>query len=58
MCVLRNLLEEYTEFMYLNEYNKVKSITVTAGYDVGETDMIMVHRVLKKPLMGQSNQWD
>jgi len=44
--------------MYLNEYNKVKSSTVTAGYDVGVTDMIKVHRVMKKPLRGQSNQWD
>jgi len=36
MCVLRNLLEIY---MYLNEYNKVKNSTVTAGYDVGVTDI-------------------
>jgi len=36
MCVLPNLLEVH---MYLNEYNKVKSSTVTAGYDVGVTDM-------------------
>jgi len=38
MCVLpRNLLELH---MYFNEYNKVKSSTVTAGYDVGVTNMI------------------
>jgi len=42
MRVLRNLLEVHK---YLNEYNKVKSSTVTAGYDV-------VHRVMKKPLRG------
>jgi len=29
--------------MYLNEYNKVKSSTVTAGYDVGVTNMINFH---------------
>jgi len=55
MCVLRNMLEEHT---YLNEYNKVISSTVTAGYDVSVTDMIKVHRVIKKLLRGQSNQWD
>jgi len=44
--------------MYLNEYNKVKSSTVTVGYNVGVIDMTKVHRVLKKPLRGQSNQWD
>jgi len=44
--------------MYLNEYNKVKSSTVTAGYDVSVTDMIKVHRVLKKPRRWQSNQQD
>jgi len=38
--------------MYLNEYNKVQSSTVTAGYDVGVIDMIKVHRVLKKHLRG------
>jgi len=36
----------------------VKSSTVTAGYDVGVTDMIKVHRVMKKLFRGQSNQWD
>jgi len=51
MCVLRNLLEVH---MYFNEYNEVKSITVTAGYDVN--NMIKVHRVMMKPLRGQSNQ--
>jgi len=55
MCVLRNLLEVH---MYLSEYNKEKNSTVTAGYDVGVTDMINVHRFLKKALRGQSNQWD
>jgi len=35
--------------MNLNEYNKVKSITVAAGYDVGVTDMINVHRVMRNP---------
>jgi len=37
MCVLRNLLEVHR---YVNEYNKVKSSTVTAGYDVGVTDIM------------------
>jgi len=55
MCLLRNLLEVH---MYLNQYNKVKSSAVTAEYEVGVTDMIKVHRVLKKPLRGQSNQWN
>jgi len=45
--VLRNLLELH---------NKVKSSTVTLGYDVGVTNMIEVHRVIMKPLRGQSNQ--
>jgi len=49
MCVLRNLVEVHT---YLNEYNKVKSSTITAGYDVGVTNMIKVHRM--KALRGQS----
>jgi len=49
MCVLRSLLEVH---MYLNEYNKVKSSTVTAGYDVGVTDMTKVHRVTNKSLGG------
>jgi len=53
MRVLRNLLEVH---MYLNEYNKVKNSTVTAGYDVGTTNMIKIHRVLKECLRGQSNQ--
>jgi len=44
--------------MHFNEYNKVKSRTVTAGYDVGVTNMIKVHPVMMKPLRGQSNQWD
>jgi len=55
MCVLRNLLEVH---MYFNEYNQVKSSTVTAGYDVGVTNMLKVHRVIMKSLRGQSNQWD
>jgi len=55
MCVLRNLLEVH---MYLNEYNKVKSSTITAGYDVGVTNMSKVRRVMMKALRGQSNQWD
>jgi len=55
MCVLRNFLEEV---MYLNEYNKVKSSTVTVGYDVDVTNMIKFHRVIMKPLRGQSNRWD
>jgi len=38
--------------MYLNEYNKVKSITITTGYDVGVTNMIKVHRVMMKSLIG------
>jgi len=44
--------------MYFNEYNKVKSSTVTVGYDVGVINMIKVHPVITKPLRGQSNQWD
>jgi len=44
--------------MYFNEYTKVKSSTVTAGYDVGVTNMIKVHQVMTKPFRGQSNQWD
>jgi len=32
ICVLRTLLELH---MYFNEYNKVKSSTVSAGYDEG-----------------------
>jgi len=47
MCVLRNLLEVH---MYLNEYNKVKSSTVTAGYDVDVTNMIKVHPFMMNPL--------
>jgi len=54
MCVLRNLFEVH---MYFNEYNKVESSTVTAGYDIGVTNMIKVQPVMMKPLMGQSNQW-
>jgi len=42
--------------MYFNEYNKAKSSTVTAGYDVGVINMIKVHPVIMKPLRGQSNQ--
>jgi len=53
--VLGNLLEVH---MYINEYNKVKSSTVTAGYDVGVTNMIKVHPVMMKTLRGQSSQWD
>jgi len=47
--------------MHFNEYNKVKSSTVTVGYDVGVTNMInmiKVHPVMIKPLRGKSNQWD
>jgi len=44
--------------MYFNEYNKVKSSTVTVGYDVNVTNMIKVHPVMMKPLRGQSNQWN
>jgi len=44
--------------MNFNEYNKAKSSTVTAGYDVGVTNMIKVHPVMIKLLRGQSNQWD
>jgi len=44
--------------MYFNEYNKVKSSTVTVGYDVGVTNIFKVHAVMTKPLRGQSNQWD
>jgi len=55
ICVLRNLLEVH---IYFNEYNKVKSSTVTAGYDVGVTDMIKVHPVIMKALRGHSNQMD
>jgi len=55
ICVLRNLFEIH---MYFNEYNKVKSSTVTVEYDVGVTNIIKVHIVMKKPFMGQSNQWD
>jgi len=55
MCVLRNLLEVH---MYLNEYNKLKSSTITAGYDVGVTNTIKVHRVMTKALRGQSNRCD
>jgi len=36
----------------------VKSSIVAAGYDIGVTDMKNVHRVMKKLLRGQSNQWD
>jgi len=50
-----NFLEVH---MYLNERSKVKISTVTAGYDVGVTNMIKVHPVMTKALRGQSNQWD
>jgi len=40
------------------EYDKVKSSTVTARYDVGVTNMIKVHRVMMNSLRKQSNQWD
>jgi len=36
--------------MYFNEYNKVKSCNVTAGYDVDVTNMIKVHPVMMEPL--------
>jgi len=36
--------------IYFNEYNKVKSSTVTARYDVGVTNMIKVHPVMMKLL--------
>jgi len=39
ICVLRNLLEVH---MYFNEYKKVRSRTVTAGYDVGVINMISI----------------
>jgi len=52
-CVLGNLLEVR---VYFNEYLKVKSSTVSAGYDVGVTNMIKVHPVMMKALRGQSNQ--
>jgi len=42
--------------MYFNEYNKVKSRTITARYDVDVTNMIMNHSVMMKPIRGQSNQ--
>jgi len=44
--------------MYFNEYNKVKSSTVTVGYDVGVTNIIKVNAVITKPLSGQFNKWD
>jgi len=53
-CVI--CLKYTINVMYFNEYNKVKSSTVTAGYDVGLTNMIKVHTVMMKPLRGQSNQ--
>jgi len=49
---LRNLLEVH---MYFNEYSKVKSSTVTAGYGVGVANMIKVHRVMMKSIRGQSS---
>jgi len=52
---LHNLLDVH---VYFNEYNEVKSSTITAGYDVGMTNMIKVHPVMMKALRGQSNQWD
>jgi len=52
ICVLSNLLEVH---MYFNKYNKIKSSTVTVGYDVGVTNIIKVHAVMTKPLRGQSN---
>jgi len=36
--------------MYFNEYNKVKSSTVTLWYDVGVSNIIKVHAVMTKPL--------
>jgi len=46
------------KYVYLNEYNKMKYNTITAGYDVGVTNMIKVHRVMMKALRDQYNQWD
>jgi len=40
------------------KYSKVKSSTVTVGYDVGVINIIKVHAVMMKPLRGQTNQWD
>jgi len=37
------------KYTYFNEYNKVKSSTVMAGYDVIVTNMIKVHPVMMKP---------
>jgi len=47
-------------FMYVKkrDSNKVKSSTITAGNDVGVTNMVKVHRVMMKALRGQSNHWD
>jgi len=37
--------------MYFNDYNKEKSSTVLAGYDVGVTNMDKFHLVLMKSLL-------
>jgi len=42
--------------MYFKEYIKVKSSTVTVGYDVGVPNIVKVYAVMTKPLRGQSNQ--
>jgi len=54
MCILHNVLEVQ---IYLNEYNKVKSSTVTTGYDMDVTDIIKIHIFMNKSFWGQSNQW-
>jgi len=47
------------KYTYLNEYNKVKSSTVMAGFDVGVTELKNVHRVMKKKtLRGNLTKWD
>jgi len=46
------------KYTFFNEYNKVKSSTVTAGYGVGVTNMIKSHRVIMKPLRGQSKAFN
>jgi len=49
-CVI--CLKYTINVMYFNVYNKEKSSTVTAWYDVGVTNMIKVHPVMMKPLRG------
>jgi len=41
--------------MYFKEYIKVKSSTITVGYDVGVTNIVKVHAVMPKPLRGHTN---